>query len=189
MPALAKIATATALALSLAGGATALAQSTTAVENHSAFVEMVIYEGPDGETRPVLQGAVPCKADLHERLWRSYLGRPDCKFAGYAYAFPDGQRAPWKGQVETVNDTTYMNGQGDMFHQAEIVYRTVGSASEGGPELVRAFATELRPIDRSDDAGGARYELPVDEDLAGANASDLTVEIGPEPSDVRAAAS
>lgn len=189
MPALAKIATATALALSLAGGATALAQSTTAVENHSAYVEMVILEEPDGETRTILQGAVPCKAELHQRLWRSYLGRPDCKFAGYAYAFPEDQPAPWKGEVETVNDTTYVNDRGDMFHQAEIVYRTVGTASDDGPQLVRAFATELRPIDRSDDQGGARYELPVDEDLTGTNASDLTVEVGPEPSEVRATAS
>lgn len=184
MPALAKIATATALALSLVGGATALAQSTTATGNHTAFVEMVVLEEPDGGTRAVLQGTVPCDAPIQQRLWRSYMGRPDCKFAGYAYAFPGDALPPWKGQVEEVDDRTYVNDDGDVFHQAEIVYRTVSAVSEGGSRLVHAMATELRPIDRSDDDAGARYELPVDEDLLGANASDLEVEIGPQPGEV-----
>lgn len=180
MPALAKVATAMTLALSLAGGVTALAQRTAAVEDHSIYVTMVAHVPGDGD-RPVIQGVTACQAPLHERLLRSYMGRPDCRFDGYAYAFPPGVPAPWEGEVRAINDSRYVNADGAVWHVAEIAYRTASQAPEGASELVHAFAAELKPVDRADDGAGARYELPVDEDLVGRSAEDLDVEIGPAP--------
>lgn len=180
MPALAKVATATALALSLAGGATAIAQSTTGVQSHTTYVTL-IAQGPDEPARPVIQGTVGCDAPLHQRLLRTYIGRPACKHAGYAYAWPEGMPAPWQGEIRSVNDSQHVTEDGELYHLAEITYRAVSEAPEGGPELVHALASELHPIDRSDADTGARYALPLDPDVIERDAANLSIEIGPAP--------
>lgn len=200
MPAMTKLALATALALPLAGGATALAQSTATPEGHTRYVTLTIWEDDDG-SHQVLDGTVPCEAGLVQQLKRAWMNRPACTHEGYAWAYPSDQMPPWEGEIEHVNDTRHVTEDGQVYHTTEIVYRAMTEGPDGGVERVRAVAGELKPIDRSIDHAGATYSLPVRGAMLGAGAGAegptgdgavdgsggeagsqaLTVEIGPAP--------
>lgn len=182
MPALTKVALATALAFPLIGGATALAQSTASIQGHTTYVSLTIRADPDGPGEvQVLDGRIPCKAPTSERLWRALQGRPACKHDGYAYAYPQGQVPPWEGQVEWVNDTQHVTPDGELYHVAEIVYTSLKEGPDGGIERVHAMASELHPEDRSETDTGATYAVPVRGKLLEASQGQLTVDVGPAP--------
>lgn len=182
MPALSKLALATALAFPLVGGATALAQSTATVQGHATFVDLTIRVGPeDGEEEQVLTGRVPCQAPTSQRLWRAFQGLPACKHAGYAYAYPQGHAAPWEGEIEWVNDTQHVTPDGELYHVTEIVYRTMTEGPDGGVERVHAVASELNPVDRSQTDTDATYAVPVRGELLDETHGQLTVSVGPAP--------
>ncbi len=180
MPALAKIATAAAMALALTGGAAAIAQSTNAPQGHTVHISMIeIVPGSEDRT-PVLTGQMPCDPPLHERLWRSWWGQEACDHDGYAYAYPNGYPAPWEGQVRWVNDSTHVDETGRMWHVAEVVYRIEMEAGESG-QLVHAMASEILPGQPLPDGGTTDYQLPINEGRLDQPIETLVVGFGPAP--------
>lgn len=181
MKTLSKIALATAMTLSLAGTATALAQtSTTATSGHAAYVTLTI-DAPDDVGEPATaEGTVPCQASIQDRIVRAWMDRPACKHAGYAYAYPEGKPAPWQGEIQWVNHTRHVDEAGLHRDTAEIVYRAL---THDGIETVHATAGELRHLDRSIPDSGASYELPLPEAPDGPLGG-WTVDVGPQPQPV-----
>lgn len=178
MPAQAKLASAVALSLALVGAGTSLAQSTTAPASHTAYVTLTEVEGTPVQE---LAGTVPCQASWHERVMVETFGGPACQPSEYAYAYPDDKPAPWNSPIEDVDGRTYVKDDGSVYRVAEVTYKTMADAPEGGPELVKAMASEIVP--QSDDEDPS-YAMPVEGELA--NESDsLEVEVGPSPSDAQ----
>lgn len=185
MPALAKTALATAMALALAGGASAaLSQPTTALHSHTGFVTMIAWEPDDSPDPQELSGTVPCQPTWHEKAWAWFSGRPACRYEGYAYAYPAGSPAPWNGTITWINDSTYTDRAGNPWHVAEIVYRVGQAAPGGGGTLVKAMASELMPDQPGQAGNSVNYALPVDEAHLGQGPSTLTIDLGPSPNDV-----
>lgn len=178
MPAHAKLAAAVALSLALMGAGTAIAQSTTAPSGHTAYVTLVdVQEVPGPEE---VAGEVPCDAPLYERVVRRTLGRTPCLTSDYAYAYPKGEPAPWRGEIQDVEGRMYVDQQGATWRVAQITYRTVAQAPEGGPQLVHAMASEILPREQ-----GAQlsYAMPVTEEVANQSEEELVVDVGPSPSE------
>jgi hypothetical protein len=167
------------MSLALVGAGTSLAQSTTGIAGHSAYVTMVGVEGTAGAEE--VAGTVACDAPLHQRVVRSTLGRPVCTTDEYAYAYPNDAPAPWTSDIIEVDQSTYVDEEGSAWHVAEVSYRTIGQAPEGGPELVKAMASEIVPEDG--DSEELSYAMPVDEDLIDGEEADLVVDVGPSPQD------
>lgn len=179
MPAHAKLATALAMSLAVVGGGTALAQSTNAVEGHSAYVTMVNVQSTADQDEEVT-GTVTCDAPLHERVVRRTMGRQACLTDEYAYAYPSDQPAPWTAEIEDVTQDMYVDESGAMWHVAEVSYKTLDDDPDGGgPELVEAMASEILPADGGEELS---YAMPVDEDLLEQTDEDITVDVGPSPS-------
>jgi hypothetical protein len=175
MPAIPKVALATALATSLAGGATAFATTTDAPAAHTSYVTIVLDdEAPDEP--PSLEGSVPCEAGATERALRALAGRPACTHERYAYAYPSGAPPPWEGDVQRVDDVQHVH-DGDLRHAVEITYRVIDSGPEGGIATHTATAGELVP--NAGEGDGATYSVPVGhvDDRA-----HLAVDLGPAPS-------
>lgn len=174
MHALYKVALATALALSLAGTATALATSNDAPAGHTGYVTLTLEEDPD--RRPALEGNVPCEAGLAERTARALLGKPACEHAGYAYAYPGAAPPPWEGDVQWVNTTTHI-ADDTLRHAVVIQYEAVQPGEDGGVETWHATAGELVP----NPDGSATYSVPVADALSD-DTRGVELSIGPEPS-------
>lgn len=178
MPAHAKLATALAMSLALVGAGTSLAQSTTAIASHSAYVTMVEVQetaGPEEVT-----GTVSCDVPLHQRVVRETIGRQPCLTDEYAYAYPSDKPAPWTAEIEEVDERMYVDRSGSMWQVAEVSYQTMSQAPEGGPELVEAMASEILPEEGGEELS---YAMPVDEDLLDQSEADLVVDVGPAPED------
>lgn len=172
MPALQNVALATALATSLMGGATALAQTTATPQGHTSYVTLTLEA--DGSDEPArVEGQVPCEADLLEELARSWMGQPACEHDAYAYAYPPEAPPPWKGHVDSVDDTTHITEDGALRHAVEITYRV---QEENGTRLVHAAAGELVPRTVDD---GATYSVPVQDGMV--DGGRVAVTAGPAP--------
>lgn len=177
MPATTKIVSALAMSLALVGAGTSLAQSTNAPSGHTAYVTIVSIQETAGTTE--LTGEVACDVPIHERLVRKTLGKRMCDTSDYAYAYPEDKGAPWRGQIEDVDTSMYVDNDGSMWQVAEVSYHTFVSAPEGGPELVNAMASEILP--KRADAKTMSYALPVNEELTNQSEGDLVVDVGPSP--------
>lgn len=178
MPAQAKLASAVALSLALVGAGTSLAQSTTAPASHTAYVTLVDVEGTAAQE---LTGTLSCQASWHERVAAETFGGPACQPSEYAYAYPDDEPAPWNSPIEDVDPQTYVKDDGSVYRVAEVTYKTMADAPEGGPELVKAMASEIVPQGSDEEPS---YAMPVEGELA--NQSDsLEVEVGPSPDEAQ----
>ncbi len=184
MPALAKTAAATAMALALVGGGSAaISQPTTALESHAAYVTLVGVEGPDPGPQ-VIQGAIACDPPWHLRAWEAFSGQDACSYDGYAYAFPKGQVAPWDGEIIEVTDGYHVDDTGGTWHVAKITYRTsqaAGTSDGGSGGVVKAVAAEIMPSTEAIGGKAINYALPVDTEHLGQDVERLEVEIGPTP--------
>lgn len=181
MPALAKTAAATAMALALVGGGSAAVnQPVTALADHATYVTMVAVESA-GPGPQVIQGTVACDPPWHLRAWEAFSGRSSCSYDGYAYAFPKGQVAPWEGEIVDLVDTYHVDDTGGTWHVAKIVYRTPGSVDDPDGGLVQAMAAEIMPSAKDLGGKAINYALPVDTDHLGSEVAELEVEIGPTP--------
>lgn len=181
MPALAKTAAATAMALALVGGGSAaISQPTTALDGHATFVTLIEVEGPHPGPQ-VIQGAVGCDPPLHLRAWEAFSGQDACSYDGYAYAYPQGQQAPWEGEIVDVIDDYHVDDTGGTWHVTKITYRPTDAISQGQDQVVKAMAAEIMPSAK--DLGGKdiNYALPVDTDHLGQDVDQLQVDIGPTP--------
>lgn len=177
MPAYAKLATALAMSLALVGAGTSLAQSTTALASHTAYVSMVdVVETPGAQE---WAGTVSCDVPEHERMIRETLGRPTCLTDKFAYVYPSDGPAPWTASIEDVDQQTYVDEAGTVRQVAEVSYQTISQSPEGGPELVKAMASEIRPEAGGGDEGS--YALPMNEELLEEGDDALTVDVGPAP--------
>lgn len=181
MPALAKTAAATAMALALVGGGSAaISQPTTALESHATYVQLVGVDGSDPGPQ-VIQGAIACDPPWHLRAWEAFSGQEACSYDGYAYAFPKGQTAPWDGEIVDVTDGYHVDDTGGTWHVAKITYRASDTIAGGSDQLVKAVATEIMPSTEAVGGKAINYALPVDTDHLGDDVEQLDVEIGPTP--------
>lgn len=175
MKTLYKITLASAMALSLAGTATALAQTTT-VQGHAAYVTLTKTTTPD-ETHATIEGTVACEATTTERIARALANRPACAHDAYAYAHPHDAPPPWEGTILWVNETHHQAPDGTLLHAATITYEIM--TLDEGPETIHATATELRPHDRTDHDTHATYSVPIPTNDG--ETPYTTVTIGPTP--------
>lgn len=175
MPALQNVALATALATSLMGGATALAQTTATPEGHTSYVTLTL-QADETQEEATVEGQVPCEAGTLDKLASLWTGRSPCKHEAYAYAYPPEAPPPWKGHVEEVQATTHTDEDGGLRHAVEITYRV---QEANGTRLVHAAAGELVPRAEDD---GATYSVPVDEAIVDGGRVAVTAGPAPQPS-------